>query len=232
MTPRAFNLRRLRLTRPGRRGLVSGEGTITLTAGEPLLALQVKAADLDLAPDTKVAADLSGTLTLAGTPGRYRGEFAIDTRGKGWRTARLAGAYEGDGQGVKLAPVTGALLGGTLQGDLNIRWHEEVSLEGAIRGRNLNPAGISPDWAGVVNFDLAGNIRPKGQAPLRGELSARLLESRLHGQALTGAVDATLESGDLHIGRLLLRERVSRSPRREISANAWSLPPRSATWAG
>ncbi len=50
MTRQAFNLRQLRLTRPGRRGLVSGEGTVTLTAGEPLLALQIKAAGLDLTP--------------------------------------------------------------------------------------------------------------------------------------------------------------------------------------
>ncbi len=36
-------------------------------------------------------------------------------------------------------------------------------------------------------------------------MSGSLLESRLHGQALTGEVHANLESGDLHVGRLLLR---------------------------
>ena len=205
MTRQAFNLRQLSLTRPGRRGLVSGSGTITLTAGEPLLALQLKAADIDLTRDTKVAADLSGTLTLAGTPGRYRGEFAIASAGKGWRTARLSGAYQGDGAGVKLAPLTGALLAGSVQGNLDVRWHEEFSLEGTIRGRNLNPAGISPDWAGVVNFDLTGSGAWPRQAPFRGEVSGSLLESRLHGQALTGEFHANLAGGRLHVGRLLLK---------------------------
>ena len=205
MTRQAFNLRQLRLTRPGRRGLVSGDGTVTLTAGEPLVELRIKAAGLDLRPETGVAADLSGTLTLAGTPGRYRGEFAIDTRGRGWRTARLSGAYQGDGTGVKLGPLTGALLAGSVQGSLAVRWREEVSLEGTIRGRNLDPAAISPDWAGVVNFDLAGSGAWPRQAPFRGEVSGSLLESRLHGQALTGELHANVDGGKLHVGRLLLK---------------------------
>jgi translocation and assembly module TamB len=154
MTRQAFNLRQLHLTRPGRRGMVTGEGTVTLTAREPFVELQIKAAGLDLTPEIKVAADLSGTLTLTGTPERYRGEFAMTSTGKGWRTARLAGAYEGDGTGMKLAPLTGALLAGSVQGSLDVDWREGFSLEGTIRGRDLNPAGISPDWAGVVNFDL------------------------------------------------------------------------------
>ena len=186
MIRQAFNLRQLRLTRPGRRGLVSGDGAVTLTAGEPLVELRIKAAGLDLHPETGIVADLSGTLTLAGTPGRYRGEFAIDTWGQGWRTARLSGAYQGDGTGLKVAPLTGALLAGSVQGSVDVRWREEVFLEGTIRGRNLDPAGISPDWAGVVNFDLTGSGAWPRQAPFRGEVDGSLLESRLHGQALTG----------------------------------------------
>ncbi len=69
---------------------------------------------------------------------------------------------------MKLAPLTGALLAGSVQGSLAVRWREEVSLEGTIRGRNLNPAGISPDWAGVVNFDLAGNVCVAGAGPVPG----------------------------------------------------------------
>ncbi|MHB8771840.1 MAG: translocation/assembly module TamB domain-containing protein [Syntrophales bacterium] len=205
MTRQAFNLRQLRLSRPESRGLVSGEGSVTLTAGEPLVQLRIRASQVDLARDTGVAADLSGSLTLAGTPGRYGGEFAFDTRGAGWRTARLSGAYAGDGAGVKLAPVSGTLLGGTLEGMLDIRWDREISLAGTLRGRKLNPAGISPDWNGVANFDLAGEARWPEHAPFTGEVRGSLLESRLHGQALTGELRATLEKGTLDVGRLLLK---------------------------
>ncbi|MHB9096573.1 MAG: translocation/assembly module TamB domain-containing protein [Syntrophales bacterium] len=205
MTRKAFNLRRLHLTRPDRRGTVTGGGTVTLTAREPLVELQIKAAGIDLTPEIKVSTDLSGTLTLTGTPERYRGEFAIVNTGKGWRTARLSGAYQGDGAGVKLAPLAGSLLGGSVQGSLDVGWREEFSLEGTMRGRNLNPAGISPDWAGVVNFDLTGSCAWSGQAPPRGEVSGSLLGSSLHGQALTGELQADFANGGLRIDRLALQ---------------------------
>ena len=205
MTLQAFNMRQLRLTRPGRRGAVTGKGTVTLTAREPLVDLQIMAAGVDLTPEIKVAADLSGTLTLRGTPERYQGEFTMASAGKGWRTAHLSGVYEGDGEGVKLAPLNGALLAGSVQGSLVVNWREEVSLSGTIRGRNLDPAGISPDWEGLINFDLAGSGAWPRQAPLRWEMSGSLLESRLHGQALTGELRASHQNGESHIGSLLLK---------------------------
>jgi len=205
MTIKAFNLRQLRLTGPGRPGTVTGGGTVTLTAREPLLALQLGAAGLDLAPELNVPTDLSGTLTLTGAPGLYRGEFTLANRGKGWRKAHLSGAYQGDGGGVKLAPLTGSLLAGSVQGSLDVRWRDGISLEGTISGRNLNPAGIDPDWTGVVNFDLAGNGAWSGQTPPKGKVGGRLLESRLHGQALTGALQADFAHGNLHIDRLTLQ---------------------------
>ena len=205
MTRSAFNLRQLRLTGPGRLGSVTGGGTVTLTAQAPLLALQLMADGLDLSPELGAPTDLSGTLTLTGTPELYRGEFKIANRGKGWQAAHLSGSYQGDGGGVKLAPLNGSLLAGSVQGSLDLGWGEEVFLKGSVRGRNLDPAGIAPDWAGVVNFDLAGGVVWPSQAPLRGEVSGRLLESRLHGQALTGEVQADFARGDLHIGRLSLQ---------------------------
>jgi translocation and assembly module TamB len=205
MTRQSFNLRQLRLTGPGRPGTVTGEGTITLTAQEPLLALQFGADGIDLAPELKVPIDISGTLTLTGTPGLYRGEFTLANRGKGWRTARLSGAYQGDSTGIKLAPLSGSLLAGFVQGSLGVSWRDGIFLEGAISGRNLNPAGIDPDWMGMVNFDLAGNAAWSGQALPKGKVDGRLLESRLHGQALTGAVQANFARGDLRIDRLALQ---------------------------
>lgn len=205
MTRNAFNLRQLRLIESGRRGSVAGGGTVTLTAQAPLLSLQLTAEGLDLSPELNTPTNLSGTLTLTGTPENYRGEFKLANRGAGWQAAHLSGLYQGDGRGARLAPLTGSLLAGSVQGCLDLNWEEEVSLKGSVRGRNLNPAGISADWAGVVNFDLAGGVAWPSQAPLRGEVSGRLLESRLHGQALTGEIQADFARGDLSIGRLALR---------------------------
>ena len=205
ITRNALKLRQLHLTRPGRRGVVTGGGTITLTAQEPLLELQLLIAGIDLTSEIKAPTDLSGSLTLTGTPGLYRGKFSIDNRGKGWQAAQLSGLFQGDSRGVKAAPLKGTLLAGSVQGSLDLGWRDEVSLKGALHGRNLNPAVIAPGWAGMVNFDLAGDAAWPNQAPFRGEVSGRLLESRLHGQALIGEVQADFADNDIHVGNLSLR---------------------------
>lgn len=205
MTRRALNVRKLRLTQAGRRGEITGEGTVTPTANAPFLELKTRADGLNLAPELKIPTDLSGTLTLTGTPERYRGEFRIENRGKGWRTAGLSGEYDGNSAGVRLAPLTGSLLAGVVRGGVDIGWRNELSLSGTLRGRHLNPAGLAPDWQGVVNFDLAGSAAWRGQGPARGEVKGRLLESRLHGQALTGEFRADFTGDDFRIGKLALK---------------------------
>jgi len=205
MTGDAFNLRQFLLTKPGRRGTVTGEGTLSLATSEPLLTLQMKAADIDLAPELGSPTDLSGNLTFSGTPDRYKGHFDLANRGLKWQTARISGEYQGNGKGLKLAPVTGSLLGGSLQGDLEVGWREAVTLQGTILGRKLDPARITPDWGGVLNFDLTGGMAWSKQLPLQWEVSGNLLESSLHGQSLTGAVQADFAADTLRINRLALQ---------------------------
>ncbi|MCM2358481.1 MAG: translocation/assembly module TamB domain-containing protein [Geobacteraceae bacterium] len=205
MTRTAFNLRELRLTSPGRRGTASGAGTLLVAAQEPLLQLRLKADGLDLAPELKVPTDLSGELTFEGGPAGYRGRFNVANRGKGWRSARVAGAFQGDAAGMELATLDGSLLDGSLQGNIAVGWRQGLSLSGKVLARRLNPALLAPDWTGVVNFDLSGKAAWPEGAPLRGEVAGNLLESRLHGQALTGELRADFADGNLRIGRLELQ---------------------------
>ena len=164
------------------------------------------AAGLDLAPELKVADRPLRNPDAHGNPGTLPGRVQNrQPRERGGKRRVFPVRIRETARGVKLAPLTGSLLAGSVQGSLDLDWGEEVSLKGTIHGRNLNPAGISPDWAGVVNFDLAGSVAWPSQAPPRGEVSGRLLESRLHGQALTGELRADFARGDLHIGRLLLQ---------------------------
>ncbi|KAF0215561.1 MAG: hypothetical protein FD174_4089 [Geobacteraceae bacterium] len=205
MTRNSFNLRDLRLTAPGRRGKVTGEGSILLTADEPVMKLRIKGAGLDLAPELGVPTDLSGTVAFEWSPVQYRGRFDLANRGKGWRAAGATGSFQGDAAGMKLAPLDASLLDGTVQGSIQVGWREGFSLSGAMRGRRLNPARVAADWTGEVNFDLAGNVARTGEAPLRGEVRGSLLESRLHGKALTGEVRAEFAGDNLRIGRLALQ---------------------------
>jgi translocation and assembly module TamB len=205
MARNAINLRRLRLTRPGQKGLITADGSLAFTTRESVLTLQVKAAGLDLAPELNVPTDLSGTLKFAGTLDSYRGDITLANRAKGWQTASVSAAYKGTREGMKLAPLTARVIDGSLAGNLDIDWRKGLAMKGAISGRNLNPARIAPDWKGVANFDVKGFLAWSGKAPLTGSISGALLESSLHGQALTGGLQADFAGNNLSLARLALQ---------------------------
>ena len=205
MTKNAFNLRRLLLTRPGQKGRITGSGSLALTTPEPVLSLQVKATNLDLAPELNVPTDLSGTIRFIGTLNSYRGELTLANQAQGWQAATVSATYIGTGEGMKLAPLTGKVLDGSLEGKLEVNWRDGFMLHGALNGRNLNPARIDPAWKGLANFNATGKLVKAGQAPVTGSVSGILLESRLHGQALTGELQAGFAGSNLSLTRLALK---------------------------
>jgi translocation and assembly module TamB len=205
MARNAINLRRLRLARPGQKGLITADGSLAFTTRESVLTLQVKAAGLDLAPELNVPTDLSGTLKFAGTLDSYRGDITLANQAKGWQSATVSAAYKGTREGMKLAPLTASIIDGSLAGNLDIDWRKGFAMQGAISGRNLNPARIAPDWKGVANFNVKGFLAWSGKAPLTGSVSGALLESRLHGQALTGGLQADFADNNLFLARLALQ---------------------------
>jgi autotransporter translocation and assembly factor TamB len=202
-----FNLRRLNLARPGQNGKVTADGSVAFKTPETVLSLQVKVEGIDLAPDLKLPTDLSGTLRFAGTLDSYSGDLSLANQAKGWQAASVSATYEGTREGMKLAPLNGRVLDGFLAGNLDMNWQDGFTVKGTINGRNLNPARIDPDWKGVANFTAAGKLAWAGEAPLTGSVSADLLESRLHGQALTGELEADFAGKNLLLKRLLLHGR-------------------------
>lgn len=202
MTSSAFNLRRLTLTRPGQRGVVTADGSLEVTLLAPVLTMQIKASGLDLAPELNIPTDLSGVLRFAGTPESYRGTATLVNQARGWQSATVTAAYQGTLEGVKLTPLNTTFLDGTLAGNIDMDWRDGFALRGSISGRNLNPARIDPGWKGVANFNATGNLAWTGNTPVTGEVSGTLLESRLHGQALTGVVEADFAGNNLSLARL------------------------------
>jgi translocation and assembly module TamB len=91
-----------------------------------------------------------------------------------------------------------------MAGDVDIDWRNGFNLQGKINGKNLNPARFDPDWKGVANFRATVKMSQTGSLPLKGSISASLLESRLHGQPLTGELQAQIADNNLNISRLLL----------------------------
>jgi translocation and assembly module TamB len=207
MTESVFNLSELNFSRPGRRGVLTGAGSVTLTAADPVFSLSLKSVDLDLADFLKTPTRLSGSATFKGTLSKFQGKFNLSNVGPGWQSAALAADYQGDAAGIKLAPLSGTVLQGRLRGALDVGWNRGVRVSGTLEGRGLNPASLAPDWKGVVNLNLAGNLElpPKGE--LRGKLSGRLLESRLHGRELQGELIAAFAGERVRVDRLLLKGR-------------------------
>ncbi len=205
MVKNAINLRRLLLTRPGQKGRITADGSLAFTALESLLSLQIKADGLDLAPQLNVPTDLSGTLRFAGTLNSYRGDFSFANRAQGWQAATVSAAYQGTREGLKLAPINAKVLDGSLAGKLDMDWRSGFAMQGAISGRNLNPARIAHDWKGVANFTADGKLSWSGKSPIKGSVSGTLLESSLHGQALTGLLQAEFVDNNLSLTRLALQ---------------------------
>jgi translocation and assembly module TamB len=205
MTATGINLRKVRLEKAGQRGHLLADGAIDLAGKEPLLRMQLNIVNLDLGPDLKLPSDISGNLRLTGTTEKYRGNFNLVNRGKAWRTAQLASDFQGDRSGLRLSPLSGTLLGGSVQGQVDVGWSQGLAIVADLKGRKLDPARIAPAWQGVANFDLKADLASSRQKPLHGRLNLTLLESRLHGQPLTGGVQAAYEDKDLIISKLALQ---------------------------
>ena len=204
MADNSFNMRKLNLIRPGRRGTVTGEGSMTLTTLEPLFELALKTADLDLEDELERPTRLSGTVNFSGSLSSFHGNFALVNSGPGWEAAALAADYQGTDTELTLAELDGALLEGRVTGDLYVTWKKGVQISGVLAGRGLNPRRVAADWPGLVNLDLTGNLDVPNQGALSGKLHGKLLKSRLNALELQGELLADFKGEQLRVEQLLL----------------------------
>lgn len=204
MTSGGFPLKNIRLHRPGKPGLITAEGMLTVNGPAPSLDLQASATEIDLSSDFKIPTNLSGTLTFAGGLKQYRGHIVLTNKGKGWHAIRMAGDYSGNDKNMALNAIQGTALGGALGGALHIDWQNGLAVKGVLTGRNLNPKSIDPGWAGIINFDLEGKVSVSQQKAISGEVACMLRQSRLHGQQLTGDLRATFADNDIRIQHMAL----------------------------
>ncbi|QWV95634.1 translocation/assembly module TamB domain-containing protein [Geomonas oryzisoli] len=204
ITRTGFNFRNFHMLRPGRPGVLTGNGSMTLTKDEPLFALALHADHLDLGRELDHPALIDGDLTFSGSPARYLGTFSLTNKGPGWESMGLAARYRGDKNGLRLDPLSGTWLKGSVHGALDVEWSRGWRVSGKLSGRGLDPEALAADWKGVVNLDLAGVVGQHDRGAVQGSVQARLLESRLKGQELTGAVEGSFTGARIAVQRLLL----------------------------
>jgi len=205
LTSQGIPLRKIRLTRSDSRGALSGEGMLTSDGINPRLSLKAEAKDIDWTFGMKVPTRLSGSFFWEGTAKQYNGYFSFVNAGKAWQNIRLAGNFSGDDETAKINIQSGSAMNGSVTGHLNFDWREGLAIDTELYGRNLNPSIIEKDWTGQINFDLTGKIQMAEHKTPHGELYVLLKQSHLHGQPLTGNLQATFADNDYLIQDLALR---------------------------
>jgi len=205
ITRNSINLRTMQLKVPDIQGRISADGSLVLTAAKPQLSLQLNLSSLNLEKLVKERTELSGTVKLKGTVTAYSGSFDLKNSGNKLHTGNLAGDFRGSDSEIIVQSFTGTALGGTVSGKLEAAWSDKVTLNGIIRGRKFNPAIIAQDWSGLVNVDISGSFAQSRSGEVSGKVNAILLDSTLHGQALTGKAAATIKGDNLLLERLQLQ---------------------------
>ncbi len=195
----------LSLTETGRKGKLTGRAEISVAGRSPVFTVRLQADKLDISSEVPTLPPFDGTIDLTGSLEKYRGTLRLATSSTGMRSGSVSGSFSGNREEISLLLDKGSWLGGSLTGNLAARWNNGIFLSAALRGRNFNPALISPDWDGVINLDLNGEIQQQDSAPLRGKINGKLLASQLRGRPLSGELAARVDDQDILIDRLLLR---------------------------
>ncbi|MGA7826239.1 MAG: translocation/assembly module TamB domain-containing protein [Geobacteraceae bacterium] len=202
---KSLQISNLDLRETGRKGNLTGKADISLAGRSPALTGQLRAEKLDLSAEIPTFPLLDGVIDLTGTLESYRGTLHLATNDTAMRSGSLGGTFSGDRKGATLVLDKGSWLDGTITGKLAVQWSDGLFLSAILNGRNINPSRVTPDWDGVVNLDLSGEIRKSDSAPLRGKISAKLLSSHLRGRQLTGELAARIDDQDIILDRLLLK---------------------------
>lgn len=207
LTRDTLQLPNFRLSRPGRQGTFTGQGSILFSAEDPILRVKTNFTNLDLSLETGLKSLLSGTIDVQGSLNDYQGTLRIENEKSNWYSGFLSGTFKGNSHEIHLTLLDGSFLDGNLKGHLKAGWRKDLSLEGDLEAAHLNPARITPEWEGKLHLHLKGKVFwPKEKSP-EAKLKVHLLQSHLLGQPITGEIDLHLEKSLLHIIKADLKGR-------------------------
>lgn len=207
LTRDTLQLSNFRMSRPGRQGTFTGQGSILFSSKDPILKVKLNFANVDLSQETGFKSLLSGTLDAQGSFNDYQGTLRIENEKSKWYSGSLSGTFKGNSHQIHLTLLDGSLLDGNIKGHLKAGWEKVLSLEGDLEATHLNPARITPKWEGKLHLHLKGMVFwPKEKSP-EAKLRVHLLQSHLRGQPITGEIDLHLEKSFLHIIKADLKGR-------------------------
>lgn len=94
-------------------------------------------------------------------------------------------------------------LQGSLNGYINLSWKPYFTWNANIKGSELNPGEIAPDWKGNINFNLVTEGKLKPQATTV-QVNLRDLIGNLRNQPLKGTIMAVYHNDSLNISNTSL----------------------------
>jgi len=128
----------------------------------------------------------AGRLKLDGTPTDYKLELETGIAGPGIPRGEWRLTGQGDLGGLRLQPLHGQLLDGTLEAQGTLRWDPEPEWDLQLTGKGLDPAGQLPELNGSLGLQVStqGTLGSDGLPKARLELTR--LKGKLNGRPLQG----------------------------------------------
>ena len=183
-----------------------------------------------LAGKKPVAESPRGEFVTKGNPGAYSARleavFSVAKRAPKSPaiTGRVTAEGKGDMKGMSLSSLRVALLGGTLRGSGNVYWKPAIGWALAISGTGLNPAHVSPNWSGNVNFEAKTRGSIMGAA-WGISMDIQNVHGSLRGYPLSGSGRFLVKGQDVFVQGLFIR-----SGQASVSASGRLMPRWDFSW--
>lgn len=194
----------LKVTVPGSKASVSGEGLVVL--GQPAIRLDLRGAWNDLrwplgAAGEPLAVSRRGEFSLRGTLDDYALALSVDLEGSGIPPGAWSLEGRGNLEKMQISSFRGTLLGGALGGTADVAWKPEITWRVSAKGDGFDPSRNWAGWPGQLGFDFRTTGRLEEAGPVA-HVEVEELRGTIRGQRLGGGAILDLEGEQIHLRQL------------------------------
>ena len=190
--------------------VASGSGLFDLPSGVVAGQLGWKALSWPPAAAVPQFASREGRFDVSGSPENWQLNGWLDFQAAEFPEGRLQLSGAGDLESLEVRVHEGAVLGGTLAGDVSFGWTGKQPFQLALRARDIHTAALVEDFPGIFSaeFNAGGQLEPPAadveiqrlegvlrQIPLSASGGIKLGEGRINVRSLevtSGASSLTL----------------------------------------
>lgn len=166
-------------------------GHITFTGNKPSVNIQANWQQLTWPLiGSPIVQSQNGKLSVVGPLSHYQFtlQSALSSELSKKQTINVQGS--GDRNALSISQLQTQLLGGDINGQAKVSWHDGWQWQTQLHARGIDPSKLLPSWPGNVNASVnsSGSLKPQ----LKATVSVSNLSGQLHGKALSGQINATV----------------------------------------